>query len=143
MYVPDETDLEIIRLLRKNARLQWREVGELVHLTGQAVGARIRRLEEHGLIRGYTVMTDDEKLGKPLTAVVTVLMKSNRHAEFISFVQREPSVTEAHRISGDGCYSLLVRASGHDELNGMLDRLLEYANYRLHLSTQLIKSHRH
>ena len=52
----DSTDMAIIDLLRKNYRMQWREIGEQVHLTGQAVANRIRRMEELGLIKGYTTL---------------------------------------------------------------------------------------
>jgi Lrp/AsnC family transcriptional regulator, leucine-responsive regulatory protein len=139
MYELDATDMAIIRSLQGNARLQWREIGELVHLTGQAVGVRIRRLEEQGIIRGYTALTDDARLGKPITAIITILMKSNRHAEFQQFLKDEETVHEAHRISGEGCYSIRVLATGHEELNALLDRILEFANYRLQLSTQQVK----
>ncbi|KIL37135.1 transcriptional regulator [Gordoniibacillus kamchatkensis] len=138
-YELDPTDIAILRLLQSNARLQWREIGEQVHLTGQAVGVRIRRLEELGAIRGYTVLTDEAKLGKPITAIVTILMKTNLHAEFQRFLREEETVREAHRISGDGCYSLKALAADNDELNRLLDRILEFANYRVQLSIQQVK----
>lgn len=46
----DQTDLAILKLLQQNSRMQWREIGEQVHLTGQAVGHRIRKMEEQGII---------------------------------------------------------------------------------------------
>ncbi|PEW97993.1 hypothetical protein CN446_11385 [Bacillus cereus] len=42
----DSTDFKIIKLLQENARMNWKEIGEIVHLTGQAVGKRINKLEE-------------------------------------------------------------------------------------------------
>lgn len=45
----DQIDLSILALLRKNSRLQWKDIGEQVHLSGQAVGNRIRRMEEQGI----------------------------------------------------------------------------------------------
>lgn len=135
----DATDFAIIGLLRSNARLQWREIGEKVHMTGQAVGARIRKLEELGVLQGYTLIVDEAKLGRPLTALVTVLMKSNRHSAFQALLQEEESIREAHRISGDGCYSLKVLAKDADDLNRLLDRILEHANYRVSVSIQQVK----
>lgn len=48
----DNTDLAIIRLLAEDSRRQWKDIGAKVHLTGQAVAARVRALEEDGVIDG-------------------------------------------------------------------------------------------
>lgn len=50
----DQTDLKILELLLSNSRMQWQEIGEQVHLTGQAVKNRIDRMEKLGVIEGYT-----------------------------------------------------------------------------------------
>lgn len=51
----DNTDLEILKLLKSNCKMQFRDIGEVVHLTGQAVSNRISRMEHLGVIKGYTV----------------------------------------------------------------------------------------
>jgi Lrp/AsnC family leucine-responsive transcriptional regulator len=53
----DAIDIEIIRCLQSNSRIQWKQIGEQIHMTGQAVANRIQRLEELGVIEGYTVTT--------------------------------------------------------------------------------------
>lgn len=135
----DHTDFEIIKILQKNSRMQWKEIGERVHLTGQAVGHRIKRMEENGIIRSFTLEVDPEKLGKPLLAIVTIFMKSTNHSGFKKMLIDDQVVTEAYRISGEGCYSLKVIASGQSELTDFLDRLLPYGNYRVNLSIGQIK----
>jgi Lrp/AsnC family transcriptional regulator, leucine-responsive regulatory protein len=135
----DPTDLAIIDLLRKNSRMQWREIGEQVHLTGQAVANRIRRMEELGLLRGYTINVDNGKLGKSVVAFVTVFMKTTEHQAFQKFVKNNDAITEADRISGDGCYFLKVRVSSNEELREFLNSLLEFGNYRVNLSIGKMK----
>ena len=135
----DRTDLEIIQLLQANSRLQWREIGEQVHLTGQAVANRIRRLEELGIILGYTVRLDRSKLGQPLTAFITVFMKTTDHFAFHSFVNQSELVTAADRISGEGCYLLQVKVASHEALTELLNRILEFGNYRVSLSINHLK----
>ncbi len=39
----DSIDFQILQLLNKNARIQWKEIGEKIHMTGQAVGNRIKK----------------------------------------------------------------------------------------------------
>jgi Lrp/AsnC family leucine-responsive transcriptional regulator len=135
----DETDLAIIRLLQENSRRQWKEIGAAVHLTGQAVAARVRALEDAGVITAYSALVDAAKLGKPLTAFITVFMTSTNHASFRAFIAGEARVTAAHRVSGDGCYWLRAELASHDDLNTLLERILRHGNYRLHLSIERIK----
>jgi Lrp/AsnC family leucine-responsive transcriptional regulator len=135
----DQTDNEIIRLLSENSRMQWQEIGERVHLTGQAVRNRISRLEKLGIIEGYTVRLDYEKLGICVTAYVTLFMKTTDHAAFKKYIAGNPLVKDAHRISGEGCYILKVEAADRQSLNDFLDEILEFGNYRLNMSIDKIK----
>ncbi|MCZ8512984.1 Lrp/AsnC family transcriptional regulator [Paenibacillus filicis] len=137
---PDEIDMEIIRNLMEDSTLSHKEIGQRVHLTGQAVGARVRKLEDMGVIDGYTLKWNPEKLGLTVLALVTVFMKLDAsHARFQSFLRREEKVEEAHRVSGEGCYWLKVRVADHEALNAFLDELLHYGNYRVSLSIGAIK----
>lgn len=135
----DQTDIEIIRLLTENSRMQWQEIGEKVHLTGQAVRNRISRLEKLGIIEGYTVRLDRKKLGQCVTAYVTLFMKTTDHAAFRKYIAENELVTDAHRISGEGCYMFKVETSDQRSLNGLLDDILKFGNYRLNLSIDKIK----
>ncbi|MCX7771842.1 MAG: Lrp/AsnC family transcriptional regulator [Clostridia bacterium] len=135
----DKTDLEILKLLSENARTQLKDIGEAVHLTGQAVGNRIARMENLGVIKGYTLKLDEAFFGKTITAYVTTFMKTTEHAAFQSFLKTSAIVLEAHRISGDGCYLLKVQAEDQQDLNSFLDTLLAYANYRLNISIDKVK----
>lgn len=135
----DQTDWEIIKCLQENCRLQWKEIGEKVHLTGQAVAARIRKLEDLGVIQGFTVQLNPEKLGKNILAFITVFMKNTNHSAMQEFLKAREEIIEAHRISGEGCYLLKANISCQEELNQLLDQILNFANYRLNLSIGRIK----
>lgn len=135
----DRTDLEILYWLQKNSRMQWKEIGEKVHLTGQAVAVRIRKLEDLGIIEGYTVKLNQDKLGNSMTALITVFMKTTDHQSFQQFLARKETVVRAHRVSGEGCYWLEAGVSGQEELNKLLDEILRYGNYRVNLSIGSIK----
>lgn len=135
----DQTDWQIIQCLQKDSRMQWQDIGKLVHLTGQAVAARIRRLQSEGIIRAFTIDLDYEKLGTPILAFVTVFMSSSNHVNFQQFITRQPSVTEAYRVSGEGCYWLKAQLKNQAELNLLLDEILAFGNYRVNLSLGKIK----
>lgn len=135
----DPTDMEIIKLLSENSRAQWKEIGDRVHLTGQAVRNRISRLEKLGIIEGYTLKLGREKLGITITAFVTLFMKTTEHAAFRKFIAENELVTDAHRISGEGCYMLKVQTADRQSLNNFLDEILNFGNYRLNLSIDRVK----
>lgn len=136
----DEIDLLILNYLLKDATQSHKAIGQLIHLTGQAVGARVRKLQDLGVIEGYTLRWNPEKIGQVVHAFVTVFIKSNTaHQSFQTFVQQHEKVDETHRVSGEGCYWMRVRVGTPIELNVFLDELLKYGNYRVSLSIGQIK----
>ncbi|MDP4094028.1 MAG: Lrp/AsnC family transcriptional regulator [Bacillota bacterium] len=135
----DNTDLEIISLLKRNSRMQWREIGEKVHMTGQAVANRIKKLEELGIINGYTIYVNESKLGKSIISYITVFMKTTDHKSFHEFLIERDEVMEAHRISGEGCYQLKTAVSSQEELESLLNCILNYGNYRVNMSISKVK----
>lgn len=135
----DNIDLKILHFLTENARIQWKDLGKQIHMTGQAVGNRIKKLEEKGVIKAYTLLIDEMKLGFIFTSFVIVHMKTADHNAFIHFIKNRNEVTEAHRISGEGCYHLKIKIKSQEQLNLFLNNLLAYGNYSLNLSIQYIK----
>ena len=135
----DEIDFQILNLLKENSRRQWKEIGESIHMTGQAVGNRIRRMEEEGIIEQYTISVNELKIGKSIQAFIMVFLKSNRHLDFQNYLKENPDIKEVHRISGEGCYMIKASISDQVALNNTLDEILKYANYRINISIGKIK----
>jgi len=135
----DQTDLAILDLLKENSRCRWKDIGEKVHLTGQAVGARVQALQDAGVIESFTVGLNATKLGNPILVFITVFMSSANHSPFHRFLEQEGRITEAHRVSGEGCYWLKARLSSHADLNNLLENILRYGNYRLSMSIDKLK----
>ena len=135
----DQTDIEILNLLTKNSRMQWQEIGEQVHLTGQAVKNRIDRMEKLEIINGFTLKINFNKIGKEVTAFITIFMKTTDHTAFQTYIHNNPLIVEANRISGEGCYLLKVIASTQKEVVELLDEMLQYGNYKINLSIENIK----
>ncbi|MBW4081571.1 Lrp/AsnC family transcriptional regulator [Paenibacillus sp. S150] len=139
-YTIDNTDYRILHYIIEDTRLTHKEIGEKIHLTGQAAGARIRRMRELEIIEGYTVRWNPQKLRLNLHAFITVFLSSNKtHPPFQKFAQEHEAVAELHRVSGEGCYWMRVRARDQEELNAFLDQLLEFGNYRVNLGIGQLK----
>lgn len=132
-------DFQILRLLSENSRIQWKDLGEQIHMTGQAVGNRIKKLEDSGVIKSYSLIVDEMKLGFSYTAFVIIYMKTANHGKFIDFLNERQEVVEAHRVSGEGCYHLKIKVVSQEQLNLFLNAVLDYGNYTLYLSINEIK----
>jgi Lrp/AsnC family leucine-responsive transcriptional regulator len=135
----DATDLQILKILEQDGRLQWKEIGERVHMTGQAVAMRIQKMVDDGVIEGFTVRVNPIKLGLGIVFYITVYMKSNDHASFRQFIENRSEIVEAHRTSGGGCYLLKANVPDHQAMNELLDAILPFGNYGVSQSIQRLK----
>lgn len=114
MYTPDETDLQLLRTLQKNAKLTTKELADAVHLTPTPVFERQKRLERQGYIKRYVAVLDPEKLGQGLLVFCKVKLKQINHEiadSFVRRIQRIPEVTECYNTSGNYDYLLKVRTA--------------------------------
>ncbi len=114
METLDETDLQILRTLQKNAKLTTKELAEAVHLTPTPVFERQKRLERHGYIKKYVAVLDAEKLDRGLLVFCKVKLKQINHEiadAFTRRIMRIPEVTECYNTSGAYDYLLKVRAA--------------------------------
>ena len=114
METLDETDLQILRTLQKNAKLTTKELAEAVHLTPTPVFERQKRLERHGYIKKYVAVLDAEKLDRGLLVFCKVKLKQINHEiadAFTRRIMRIPEVTECYNTSGSYDYLLKIRAA--------------------------------
>ncbi|MCY7789266.1 Lrp/AsnC family transcriptional regulator, partial [Bacillus inaquosorum] len=82
----DSIDFQILQLLNKNARIQWKEIGEKIHMTGQAVGNRIKKMEDNGIIKAYSIVIDELRVGLSFTAFVIFFMNAYKHNDLLKFI---------------------------------------------------------
>jgi DNA-binding Lrp family transcriptional regulator len=116
----DATDERIVRLLVRNARLSYREIGSVVGLSANAVAQRMRRLEGAGLIRAYTAVLDPglDPARAGVLAVVQVhtgmdALAADMEAAFAAM----PAVVEVLDLAGPVDYEVRLRCRDHDELH--------------------------
>ena len=122
----DDTGWHILRELQENGRISYSELGRRVGLTPPAVAERVRRMEEIGIIRGYRVELDLERIGLPLTALVRVTHRGVNCLELGRIVAGYPEVLECHRITGAESYIMKVALRSVEHLQELIDRLMEY-----------------
>ena len=117
----DELDHRIVDLLQREGRATQLELSRSVGLSQPAVAERIRKLEERGVITGYTARVDASKLGKDITAFIGVSIEHPKYFEgFARKVLAMPEVLEAHRVAGQDSYILKVRTRNTKTLDTLL-----------------------
>ena len=120
----DATDLEIIELLRRDARRTLADIAERVALSAPAVKRRVDRLEREGFITGYTVRVDHAKLGQPLQAFTELRFAGNATVEEIAGIGGDiPEVQTIFTTAGDPDALAWIRVRDVEDLKRVIDLL--------------------
>jgi Lrp/AsnC family leucine-responsive transcriptional regulator len=113
----DAVDERILRLLVRNARATWREVGDEVGLTANAVAQRVRRMEQVGVVRGWTAVLDPALHGETGSALVLLRITTEADAARLEAgIAALPAVVEVLDLSGPWDYQVRVRFRALPEL---------------------------
>lgn len=107
----DSIDADILRELQSDSRLSLRQLSAKVHRSPTAVFERLKRLEDEGIIRGYTITFDREKLGRDFVVFCNVKLRrinTSIHEAFAAEMDAMPEVTECYNVSGMYDYMLKV-----------------------------------
>jgi Lrp/AsnC family transcriptional regulator, leucine-responsive regulatory protein len=122
----DHLDFQILEHLSLNARVTWTELSAQLGLSAPAITERVRKLEERGVIRGYTVLLEPELLGYELLAFIAVQISDAKSRKtFLERVKTMPEVLECHHMSGDDDYWLKVRCAGTKALERIITEELK------------------
>ena len=122
--VLDDVNARILATLSVNPRLAMAELGRRVGLSSPAVTERVRRLEEAGVIRGYSLDLDPASLGLPLMAFVRVHPNPGRLGKIAELARQIPEVAECHRVTGDDCFIIKLHLPDMSQLDRVLDQFL-------------------
>jgi Lrp/AsnC family leucine-responsive transcriptional regulator len=105
----------------REGRSTWSELARLLGLSAPAAADRVRRLEERGVIRGYSAVVDPEAVGLGVTAFVAVTLERPEHrAGFLGWVDGAPEVQECHHVVGEGDFLLKVRCAAVRDLEAIV-----------------------
>jgi len=107
-YEIDNTDLKILNLLSKDAKMPYTEIAKKVFVSGGTVHVRMKKLEQMGVVKGYTVMFNHAKLGFDLTAFIGIyLEKSSLYDKVLSQLKEIPEIVTIHYTTGN--YSMFCK----------------------------------
>jgi DNA-binding Lrp family transcriptional regulator len=136
----DETDVKILKAVTMDARLSSRQIARQCGVSVGTALSRIRRMEEMGVIKGYSVIPDHEKLGYELTVVTEITVSKGRLLEMESEIARLPNVCSVYDVTGLTDAFVIAKFKNREDLSKFTKRLLslpyvERANTHLVLTT--------
>ncbi len=116
----DDTDLSILRLLRKNARMSYMEMSRRTGIADATIQHRLKRLREKGALK-FTVMVDPAASGYRVMAIMLVQTDTEKHDEAKQALAALPEVTEVYGMLGEHDLLIKVWAKGLEELNHIIN----------------------
>ena len=117
----DPIDARIVGILRFNGRISWRELADRVHLAPSSVADRVRRLEERGVIAGYSARIDPAAVGRTVRAVVDVSLVPGDQADaFEARLEARDEVIMAAYVTGSADYTIVAECAGAEGLDAFV-----------------------
>jgi Lrp/AsnC family transcriptional regulator, leucine-responsive regulatory protein len=117
----DNNDLKVIDQLMKKGRSTWAELGELLNLSAPSAADRVHKLEEAGVIKGYSAIINPESIGCGLAALISVIIEdSEQRSNILKKINELPEILECYHVAGDVDYILKARCGSTQDLERLI-----------------------
>jgi len=128
----DTLDKKILEMLQDNARESFATIGKEVGLSAPAIGKRVRQMEEEGIIEGYALKVNHEKLRIETKAFITLVVHHGANGTLHSQKQLRnmEEVQSCDRITGDDCLCILGYFRNNKHLITFLEKVSQYGTTR-------------
>jgi DNA-binding Lrp family transcriptional regulator len=139
----DELDMSILRLLRDNARLSYRNIGKTLNMSTGTISQRIRRLVDTGVIKRFTTIIDQPSIGRNCTLLVMIRTRpGSKMDEVVSSIEALDESCCIHTITGDYTLHLMLRLVDHDEASDFLESLRNLEGVQFLTSYVVLRSYK-
>ncbi|CAB3624897.1 MULTISPECIES: Lrp/AsnC family transcriptional regulator [Achromobacter] len=119
----DTLDQNLLGLLRADARMSVATLAKKLDVSRGTIDNRIRKLEERGIIRGYTVRLRPEVETEDIVAWMSIAVEGHETRKIVSLLMGEPAVAGLHDTNGRWDLLAELRVPTIDQLSEVLDRL--------------------
>lgn len=138
----DATDWKILRELQQDARLSYNELGRRVALSAPAAAERVRKLEDRGIVTGYSAQVEPTKIGLPILAFIQLRCAAGKCLVNSTRPEAFPEILEMHILSSQHCSMLKVAVSSMSHLQALMERLEVYGALVVNIVTSVALTHR-
>jgi DNA-binding Lrp family transcriptional regulator len=120
----NETDKKILQNLLEDARFSSRQIAKNVGVSVGTVLSRIKKMEDAGIIKGYSAILDHEKLGYELTVVTEITVSKGRLVEMENEIAKNPNVCGVYDVTGLTDAVIIAKFKSREELGKFTKTLL-------------------
>lgn len=132
----DAVDALLLRRLEADGRTSIADLARALGMAAPSVAERLKRLEEAGVIRRFTVEIDPAALGYALAAYIRIRPTSGQVAAVAKLLAELPEIVECDRITGDDCFMARAHVRSVEALERLIDRIVPFAQ----TNTSIIQS---
>jgi len=132
----DDLDRHILEILAGDGRISLKDLAAKVSLSSPSVSERLKRLEERGVIRAFTVEVDPAALGYALQAIVRIRPLPGQLHRVQQLIEEIPEFSECDKVTGDDCFIARLHLRSIDQLDAILDRIID----RAETNTSIVKA---
>ncbi len=118
--VLDEIDKQIIRILQDNARTSYREIQDKLGISIGTIHNRITKLKKTGVIEGYTLRLNNEKLGYKLTFLIRIDVDGKFTEEILNDIAKKPEVCSVFHTTGEQSAALICRFKESEDVHAFI-----------------------
>lgn len=133
----DELNWKILTCLQQNARMSNAEIGRRVGISSPAVADRIKKMEDIGVIQGYTANISPIETGLQLRAIITIRAFMGKLRPFIEKVKTFEEVLNCYRVTGNENIVMEVVFKDQKHMESFIDQIIVYGESK----TQIVLSH--
>ena len=119
----DEINRTILEELQNDARISLKKIAKRAGVSEAAIFLRVRKLQEEGIIKGFTTIVSPEKVGKSLTAFVLIRGEPQKLPAILTALSKIEGICELHDVTGNYYAIAKIRTASREELTKILDAI--------------------
>lgn len=141
-YKLDDIDTQILTILQDNARTSLKDIAKKVFMSPTAVGARIDRMLEEGVLEGFTTRINPEAMAHNIKAFINLQIEPDRKAEFAEYIEGVLNVVECNSVTGDYSMLIEVRFPTTADLDQFIGELQHFGKTKTQIVFSTLVKHR-
>jgi Lrp/AsnC family transcriptional regulator for asnA, asnC and gidA len=124
----DEIDFKILETLKRDARTPFTEVGRDLGISDATVHVRVNKMMDEGIIKGYTIVVDEEALGRKVRGFALINVNPGFLKDVANQLVENEGVSAVYEIHGPNDLIVKVEAGGLDEMRDLMLKVREIPN---------------
>ncbi|MBX8631083.1 MAG: Lrp/AsnC family transcriptional regulator [Thermoplasmata archaeon] len=120
----DKLDLSILKSMQKNARKSFRDIARELGVSLNTVSSRVKRLEESGVIKGYSALIDPSRAGFDMTAIIGIQISKGKLMEVQKKIASDNHISAVYDVTGEWDSIIIARFTSRNDLNSFIKKIL-------------------